>query len=453
MKPASKLIVVPAILFVLAQFIRPGIPTKPATAEVNVPGEIREILSKDCYSCHSDERRLAWFDEIQPGYTIVRHDILTAREHLNFSTLGTEPPAVQRAKLFEAVSMIQLGAMPLPQFVALHPGARVKPEELATLKAYLAPWGQNPPSAATAQHVGTHADTGPLLNLASVKPAPNGLPFEPGFEDWHLLSSTDRGDNNTFRFILGNEISVQAVESGHLSPWPDGARLAKVAWQQELGADGLVHPGKFVQIEIMVKDARVYKKTDGWGWGRWRGPLLKPYGVNAGFVTECTGCHLPVRGNDSVYTQPITQVHIDRSEVTNEAAALPSSLPWQPLNWKPITMYVNRNDHTMTLLFGNELAMKAVEAQRGSGSFTQPSYSSGSVLALVTWKQREDPHWFGARIPDRPLSVEFVSITPQASEREYRLFAGDSLLEKSLDAYQAQANINRIVSLMPVGIP
>jgi hypothetical protein len=54
-----------------------------------------------------------------------------------------------------------------------------------------------------------------------------------------------------------------------------GARLAKIAWQQELGPDGLVHPGKFVQVELMLKSSRRYRNSQGWGWGRWRGAELK----------------------------------------------------------------------------------------------------------------------------------------------------------------------------------
>ena len=58
----------------------------------------------------------------------------------HFSTLGAKPAAVQKATLYEVVNMVQLGAMPLPQFLKLHPEARLTPAELATLKAYLAPW-------------------------------------------------------------------------------------------------------------------------------------------------------------------------------------------------------------------------------------------------------------------------------------------------------------------------
>ena len=85
-------------------------------------------------------RRLSWFDQIVPGYWLVRRDILTARKHLDFSTIGAKPAAAQKGALYEAVTMVQLGAMPLPQFLALHPDARMNPDDLDAIKAYLAPW-------------------------------------------------------------------------------------------------------------------------------------------------------------------------------------------------------------------------------------------------------------------------------------------------------------------------
>ena len=157
--------------------------------------------------------------------------------------------------------MIQLGAMPLPQFTALHPGAKVTPEELAILKASLAPWGSLPPNKG--EMATASAEQSSSVDLLAVGAEFNGLAFESGFENWKPISFTDRGDNDTFRFILGNDVAVKAAQSGDISPWPDGARFAKIAWQQELGSDGLIYPGKFVQIEFMVKSAHLYKKTDG----------------------------------------------------------------------------------------------------------------------------------------------------------------------------------------------
>ncbi len=457
----ARLIVVGVIVLALLQLVRPGIPARPNVAEIQAPPEIRHILEKDCYSCHSNERRLAWFDQVVPAYWLVRHDVLTAREHLNFSTLGSKPPAVQKATLYEAVNMIQLGAMPLPQFVSLHPEAKPTPEELATLKAYLAPWAPAQPAVASAKGIQlasaaaiTGGEPAPIL-LDAVAPEWNGLGFDSQFEQWKLISTTERGDNHTLRFILGNDIAFNAAQSGHITPWPDGSVFAKIAWQQEVGADGLVCPGKFIQVELMVKDAQRYKNTEGWGWGRWRGLDLKPYGVNARFVGECTTCHQPVHGNDFVYTLPISSANVPGNEVVNRNAAnLPASLPYQPLGWHAITMYVDPASHTTATLFGNGIAWQAVHP-RGAGPSVAPNgaaYSPGAVVALVTWAQRDDPHWFGARIPDVPVSVEFVQMAAGQSS-SYRSFSGAGLAENHLAVNAAGKRTNFILGLSAARLP
>jgi hypothetical protein len=426
MRIFGKLVIAAIGLFAILQLVRPGIPFQAATAELQAPPEIRNILEKDCYSCHSDQGRLAWFDQIVPGYWLVRYDILAARERLNFSTLGSKPAAVQKAALYEGANMIALGSMPLPRFLSLHPEAKVTPQELASLKAYLAPW--TPPlQAGTAAASEVPAGT----PLSTVRPELDGFPFDPTFEGWKPISATDRGDNNSFRFVLANEVALKAAQSGNIRPWPDGSRFAKIAWQQEAGGDGLVQPGKFIQVELMVKDAQRYKDTDGWGWGRWRGPDLKPYGEDSHFVDECTGCHQPVRGNDYVYTLPITAAKVPGDEVVNNAAAaLPTSLPYQPLGWSGITMYADPTAHTMSTLYGN-----------------------GAVRALVTWVQRDDPHWFGARIPEVPQSVEVVELAGAVRTGAYRRFAGAGLAEEHPAPGESEQRTNFILGLAPAWLP
>jgi hypothetical protein len=455
MRTIGRLIAVGVFVFAVLQVVRPSIPVKPATAELQASPAVRLILEKDCYSCHSDQRRLAWFDQIVPAYWLVRHDILSAREHLNFSTLGSKPPVVQKATLYEAVNMIQLGAMPLPSFLKLHPEAKVTPEELLTLKEYLAPWTPAPSLVGNVQQTNNgKTDAVPSsvflenparVSLAAVNPEFNGFPFDPAFESWKPISTTDRGDNNTFRFILGNDVAVKAAQTGNISPWPDGARLAKIAWQQQLGSDGLVHPGKFVQVELMLKDAQRFKDTEGWGWGRWRGMDLTPYGKGADFVNECTGCHRPLHGNDYVYTLPISSAKVDRPEVANNTAALPANLPYQPLSWSAITMYVDPKTRTMATLYGNDAAMRAALARQAA--------PAGAVLALVTWVQRDDPHWFGARIPSAPQSVEFVEVTAAGQTSSYRRFAGAGLNEDYGAASAASQRTSFMLGLSPASLP
>jgi hypothetical protein len=335
----------------------------------------------------------------------------------------------------------------------------VTPADLGVLKAYLAPWkpAANPSRVALKSDgkVESSPEAVPeavAVALGTVRPELNGMAFDPAFETWKPISTTDRGDNNTFRFVLGNEIAVNAARSGNISPWPDGARFAKVAWQQAPGADGLVHPGKFVQVELMEKDAQRFKDTDGWGWGRWLGLDLNPYGKDTRFTRECTNCHLPMRGDDYVYTMPITAAQATNAEVVNNrAAALPANLPYQPLGWSAITLYVDPRAHTMATLYGNDSAMRAVQA-RGPAAEKAPAYPAGSVLALVTWAQRDDPHWFGARIPDVPQTVEFVQIAPAGQENAYSRFAGTGTGEEQ-QAGNAAQRVNFVLGLAPAPLP
>ena len=168
-------------------------------------------------------------------------------------------------------------------------------------------------------------------------------------------------------------------------------------------------------------------------------------------MTECTGCHLPVRGNDDVYTLPITAAHVNGEEIVNNAAALPAKLPSQPLEWSAITMYVDPANHTMATLYGNETALRSLTL-RSTDAATTPSYTPGAVLALVTWIQRDDPHWFGARIPDTPQSIEFVEVGPE-SGKHYRPFAGAEFAPATVETTTQTARMKFILGLSPVRLP
>jgi Haem-binding domain/Cytochrome P460 len=295
------------LCFVGIQFIRPSLTNPPITAELQAPPEVKAILRKSCYSCHSNETRLPWFDRVVPAFWLVSSDVREARRHLNFSEIGKLPAAQQKGFLFEAVNQIQMGAMPLPSYLKVHPGAAVTQEQLAVLRNYLVP-----PSTAASPVADTSAadeQYGKWVKSneesPNVQPEPNGVAFLPDYKNWRAISSTERYDNHTMRVILGNDVAVKAIADGHINPWPDGTAFAKVAWLQQLDDKGVAHTGAFAQVELMIRDGEKYKDTAGWGWGRWRGTDLKPYGKDAAFTSECVSCHTPVRKNDYVYTMPI----------------------------------------------------------------------------------------------------------------------------------------------------
>lgn len=156
----------------------------------------------------------------------------------------------------------------------------------------------------------------PLLTLAmssvtfaeALQPpaAPNGIEMPKNYQNWQLIGVAHRSDNQTIRTILGNPIAVKAARNGQTNPWPEGAILAKLVWKNSQHPlwEAATVPGDIQHFEFMIKNSQQYRSTQGWGYARWTGKELKPYGENAEFTQECAGCHAKAEKTDYVFTRP-----------------------------------------------------------------------------------------------------------------------------------------------------
>jgi hypothetical protein len=104
-----------------------------------------------------------------------------------------------------------------------------------------------------------------------------------------------------------------------------------------------------------------------------------------------TGC------SNETNPRVLTRLNVD----AEPSGALPSN----PLKDKVITSWVNKQDATMSTMFGNEVAWRYARTN------SEMKYPAGAVLSVVTWSQQEDPRWFGGNIPQRPKTVEFVTVS------------------------------------------
>src|ERR1041385_5862791 len=73
------------ILLIVVQFIRPTIKSTPASGEILAPPDVKAVLKKACYDCHSNETKLGWADKISPVFWQVAKHVNIGRSHLNFS--------------------------------------------------------------------------------------------------------------------------------------------------------------------------------------------------------------------------------------------------------------------------------------------------------------------------------------------------------------------------------
>ena len=146
---------------------------------------------------------------------------------------------------------------------------------------------------------------------------PGGLAFSEfkGYENWSVIT-IDHTDK-LMKVILGNPVVMEAFRSGipgNGKSFPDGSKMAKVEWHPKKKADApydINVPGGIYDLDFMVKDARRFPDSGGWGYavfvldtatGKYRpGTLthMPPQGNDA----KCgAACHTLVKGKDFVFT-------------------------------------------------------------------------------------------------------------------------------------------------------
>ena len=127
------------VLFVAAQFIRPeknlAAVESPTDIETKhpVPAEVKALMKRACYDCHSNNTNYPWYTEIQPvGWWLASH-VNDGKKHLNFSEFATYSVKRTVSKLEQISETVSQQAMPLPSYTWGHPEARLTPAEITLL--------------------------------------------------------------------------------------------------------------------------------------------------------------------------------------------------------------------------------------------------------------------------------------------------------------------------------
>lgn len=114
---------------------------------------------------------------------------------------------------------------------------------------------------------------------------------------------------------------------------------------------------------------------------------------------------------------------------------------------KTITTFINTHNYTTSTLYGNENAYKAM---LNSGSI-----NNDKTLVLITWKQKDDPNWFGAKIPGSLVSIETLK-TNTTFKDEHNIvyeFLPGSHSEKIIPTSDTDKRIKDILTLQPAVMP
>ena len=88
-----------------------------------VPANVEQILVKACYDCHSNNTKYPWYSKIQPVDWWLNDHINEGKRKLNFDEFTTYRIARQYKKLYECITEVKEGEMPLSSYTLIHKNA------------------------------------------------------------------------------------------------------------------------------------------------------------------------------------------------------------------------------------------------------------------------------------------------------------------------------------------
>lgn len=129
----KKKIWIPALIVVVIviQFINSRLPeTAPSgpgdvALSENVPADVKEIMQRACYDCHSMETQYPWYSYVAPVKWLVKSDINEGRHHVNFSNWADYQDKEKVKKLDDLHEEVEKGDMPPSNYLFMHSEARL----------------------------------------------------------------------------------------------------------------------------------------------------------------------------------------------------------------------------------------------------------------------------------------------------------------------------------------
>jgi hypothetical protein len=132
------------IALVAIQFVPVDRTNPPVESDVPATAEVRPVLRRACYDCHSNETVWPLYSRIAPVSWLVARDVHEGRKELNFSTWNRLTTKEQVKALHESWETVGEGEMPLWFYLPTHPEARLSAQDRSVLRAWSLSMGRAP---------------------------------------------------------------------------------------------------------------------------------------------------------------------------------------------------------------------------------------------------------------------------------------------------------------------
>jgi hypothetical protein len=128
------------VILVAIQFIPLDTTNLPVDSDIPTSPEVKAILRRACYDCHSNETTWPWYSRIAPISWLIARDVREGRAELNFSAWNQYDTQKRVKKLKESWEQIIEGEMPPWFYLPVHRDARLSADDRVVLRQ----WARQP---------------------------------------------------------------------------------------------------------------------------------------------------------------------------------------------------------------------------------------------------------------------------------------------------------------------
>ncbi len=128
-------------IIIIIQLIPLNRENPPVTQWVETTAEVKPILERACFDCHSNVSNWPWYAYVAPVSFLIVRDVHRGREFLNFSEWDRYDEFDIMDTALEIEGVLDNGSMPFPPYLIMHSEARLSEAD----KQALITWGHSLP--------------------------------------------------------------------------------------------------------------------------------------------------------------------------------------------------------------------------------------------------------------------------------------------------------------------
>ena len=144
-----------------------------------------------------------------------------------------------------------------------------------------------------------------IVSLAVADQDTSRIPFPEGYRSWFHHHSTLNATghqpegNIGLQHVYANAAALEGLKSGK---FPDGAVFVVDRFKYEEAGNHSLTQGERKVVAVMVRDAKRYAETGGWGFQAFKGGDPNQTAVKDG-GKACFTCHAPLGDNHYLFTR------------------------------------------------------------------------------------------------------------------------------------------------------